>query len=327
MTCFNNLSMRWAYITERYYTAKILDVSLRGCSQVMLQNNPMSGLFFFMAIFIAAYGNERPEVAWGGVIGTVLSTMVGGFMSDSKSWKNGLYSYNGCLVGIAIPEFVAATPIMWICVIMGSIVSVVITRCLSDILKNWKVAVLTAPFVITTWIVLLASYTLRGITGTGLPTPDLPGHLTSQISYITPDFCRSIFYGISQVFLFSNILASVFFIVGLAIESVACTVFALSGSLIATSLAGFLGADAYAVHAGLYAFSAVLTSIALGFTFNRSGSRGIIYAITGVIVTVFIQAAMNTFLMPFGIPTLTMPFVITSWLFLIPNRELVPLVR
>ncbi|ESB01933.1 urea transporter, partial [Klebsiella pneumoniae] len=46
---------------------------------------------------------------------------------------------------------------------------------------------------------------------------------------------------------------------------------------------------------------------------------------TGVTIdTVFVQGAMNTLLAPVGIPTLTMPFVLASWLFLVPNKDIMP---
>ncbi|HIH4391659.1 TPA: urea transporter, partial [Citrobacter freundii] len=137
-------------------------------------------------------------------------------------------------------------------------------------------------------------------------------------------FIDGTLHGISQVFLFPGILASLFFIAGLAVESVVCACYAVVGSLIATLLAYYLGANAHDISSGLYAFSAVLTSVALGTVFNQPGWRVFIYTISGIIFTVFIQAAMNVLLMPFGIPTLTMPFVISSWLFLVPNKEFMP---
>ena len=75
---------------------------------------------------------------------------------------------------------------------------------------------------------------------------------------------------------------------------------------------------------GMYAFSAVLTAIALGSTFNKPSWRVLIYTLIGVIFTVFVQGALNTLLTPVGIPTLTMPFVLASWLFLVPNKDVMP---
>ena len=75
------------------------------------------------------------------------------------------------------------------------------------------------------------------------------------------------------------------------------------------------GAD---VAGGLYGFSPVLTAIALGTVFYKPGRRSAVWALLGIVTTVFVQAGMNVMLAPLGIPTLTAPFCLTTWLFLLP---------
>ena len=66
-------------------------------------------------------------------------------------------------------------------------------------------------------------------------------------------------------------------------------------------------------------FIAVLTAIGLGSTFYRPGWRVLLYAFLGTVFTVVAQGALNVALAPLGIPTLTFPFVIAAWLFLLPH--------
>jgi urea transporter len=69
-------------------------------------------------------------------------------------------------------------------------------------------------------------------------------------------------------------------------------------------------------------FSPVLTAIALGAVFHAADaprSRVIGYALLGTVFTVVVQGALNVLLTPFGIPTLTAPFVLVTWLFLLPR--------
>ena len=119
-------------------------------------------------------------------------------------------------------------------------------------------------------------------------------------------------------------MAAFFFIIGLAVESLWAAVFAVGGSLLALFTAIFLGANPSSIDAGLYAFSAVLTAIALGSTFNKPSWRVLAYTVVGVIFTVIVQGALNILLSPIGIPTLTMPFVLASWLFPVPNKDVMP---
>lgn len=69
-----------------------IDITLRGCAQVMFQNNPLTGLFFFAAIFIGAYSEGIPAVGWGCLLGTVVSTLTA-YVSkmDVTSLRAGLY--------------------------------------------------------------------------------------------------------------------------------------------------------------------------------------------------------------------------------------------
>ncbi|AJJ64554.1 urea transporter [Yersinia aldovae] len=316
----------WAQLCASNVFIEFIDTTLRGCAQVMFQNNPLTGLLFFIAIFVGAYGEGSPAVAYGCVLGTIVATLAGLAMRDRKSWRAGLYGYNGCLVGAALPTFLVATPVAWACIVLGSIVSVIATVCIADILKTWKVAALTAPFVFTTWMILLASYAFTGLHSSGLPTPTLPQQLISEPGTIFGggNVFVSMFNGISQVFLFSSLVGGIIFVIGLAVESLWAAIFALLGALLAIFTAAFLDASPHSIHAGLYAFSAVLTAIALGSTFNQPSWRVLTYTIVGVIFTVLVQGAMNTLLSPIGIPTLTMPFVLASWLFLVPNKDVMP---
>lgn len=319
------ISARWGHVADNSTLVRFIDVTLRGCAQVMFQNNPLTGLLFFIAIFIGAYSEAIPAVAWGCLLATATATLAGKCLQDSDAWRAGLYGYNGCLVGVALPVFMADTPLMWVAIILASVISVIMTACIADILKPWKIAALTGPFVLTTWIILLACYSFSGLKFTGLPQPALPHMMDiTTVSLSGEVFFNTVFKGISEVFLFSSVVVGILFVLGLAIESLWAAVFAVGGSVIALFTAIILGGDGANITTGLYAFSAVLTAIALGSTFNKPSLRVVIYTFIGVIFTVFVQGAMNALLLPVGIPTLTMPFVLSSWLFLLPNKDLMP---
>jgi hypothetical protein len=76
------------------------------------------------------------------------------------------------------------------------------------------------------------------------------------------------------------------------------------GAAVGLAAAGVLGAAHDGISAGLFGFSAVLTSIAPGsvFTHPRPGWPG---NVARVVFTVVVQGALNVMLEPLGIPTLT----------------------
>ena len=126
---------------------------------------------------------------------------------------------------------------------------------------------------------------------------------------------------ITQVFLKGSVLAALLLLVGLAVNSLAAAAFALGGAIVAVVTAHLLGAESDLITGGLMGFSPVLTAIALGTIFYKPGARVVVYALVGTVFTVVVQGAMNVALTPFGIPTLTAPFVLASWLFLLPRQH------
>ena len=129
-------------------------------------------------------------------------------------------------------------------------------------------------------------------------------------------FWRAAFAGVSQVFLINNVITGILFLIGLAVSSIWAAVFAFIGSIIAICTAVII--------AGLFQFSAVLTAIGLGTTFYNPNWRVICYTFLGTVFTVVAQGALNVLLNVYGIPTLTFPFVVAAWIFLLPNIDLLP---
>jgi urea transporter len=313
----------WAQLCARSRVVAAADMVLRGCSQVMFQNNPLTGLLFFIAIFVGAYEEGLPQVAFGSLLGTAAATLSAALLTDDRQGlRLGLYGYNGCLVGAALPTFLAVSPLLWAGVIFSSLISVVITLGLSRLLRTWNIAALTAPFVLATWCVLLASYPFGRLHHPRLPPPVMPGGIDAPGGYLSPsETLIGALHGVSQVFLCSSALGGILLLVGLGIASPRAMLLGFFGALLAVLTAQLIGANPQQVFAGLYAFSAVLTAVALGCVFNPPGRRVLVYTLIGVVFTVLMQGAFKTLLEPLGIPPLTMPFVVASWLFVMANQE------
>ena len=303
---------------------RFVDLNLRGIGQVMFQNNPLSGLLFFVAIGWGSYAAGMPQVAIGGLVAVVAATLTAQWLRvEAADLAAGLYGYNAYLVGLSFGTFLAVSPLWWVYVVLGGAVSVVATLGTANVFKTWGVAALTAPFVLTAWLFLLATYAFSAIEGGGLP-------MAAGIAPLDPaaanplafgDFVVGVLKSIAQVFLKASVIAALLLLAGLAVNSFAAAAFALGGAIVAVVTAHVLGAESDLISGGLMGFSPVLTAIALGAVFYKPGARVAIYALVGTVFTVIVQGAMNGALTPFGIPTLTAPFVLASWLFLLPRRH------
>jgi len=262
-------------------------------------------------------------VAIAGVLAVVVANLTAQWLNaDSESLHSGLYGYNGVLVGLALATFLAPSPLMWVYVVLGASVSVIAMLGTVNALKPWGVSSLTFPFVLTTWLLLLATYGFSGLTGAALPAGDVvtafQPYQASPLKLI--DLVQGVLKSISQVFLKANGVAALLFLVGLAVNSWAAAAFALAGAIVAVLTAHLFGAESELITGGLLGFSPVLTAIALGAVFYRPNWRVAIYAMLGTLVTVIAQAALNVALTPLAIPALTAPFVFVTWIFLLPRQ-------
>jgi urea transporter len=318
----------WERMADSDPLVRSVDTLLRGAGQVMFQDSAWCGLFFLLGIGWGAWKEGIPEVGIGAVLGLVVGTVAACILNAPRAdIRKGLHGYNGILVGCALPTFFGPTLTCWVLVVAGAFFSTVIMLAVSRFLSTWKVSAMTGPFVFTTWLILLASYNFAHFKITGLPHPAFsvqPSQTMTALPGSEVLFMASL-KGISQVFLIGNTVTGVLFLIGLACSSLPAAVFAWLGSVVAIATAVFLGADERSVAEGMYQFSAVLTAIGLGSTFYSPNMRTAFYALLGTIFTVVAQGALNVALAPLGIPTLTFPFVLAAWLFLLPNIQLLPL--
>jgi urea transporter len=316
---------RWETLCSWSAVLRFVDVNLRGVGQVMFQDNPLSGLLFLIAISWGSFAGGVPQVATGGLLALVAGTLTAYWLRvDRAALQAGLFGFNAYLTGLALPTFLAPSSLLWVYVAFGGAVSVVATLAFMNVFKSWGVAALTAPFVLVAWLMLLASNAFAGLEISALP-------ISGLVSSIDPaaanplrfgDFVQGVLQSISQVFLKGNGFSALLLILGLALNSVAAAVFAVLGAVVAVVTAHLLGAESELITGGLLGFSPLLTAIALGCVFHQPGPRTFVYALLGTVFTVIAQGAMNMALTPFGIPTLTGPFVLVTWLFLLPRLQL-----
>lgn len=292
---------------------------LRGIGQVMFQENAWTGLLFLIGIFWGSYASDTPEVAWGAVVGVAVSTLAGYFLGEPEAdGEAGLWGFNGVLVGCAFPTFLGTGWLMWVSLIFCSALTTVVRRGFNNVMAPWKVNSFTFPFVFCTWLFLLCAHVFMGLPQAGETTPALPGSIEPALN---ADFGELVIYwlkGISQVFLINNWVTGLFFLAALAVGNIWSAIWAAVASAVSLAVAILFHATGTDIASGLYGFSAVLTGIALGSVFYKTNWKVAIWSIFGIIATVFVQGAMNAFLAPVGIATLTGPFCITTWLFLLP---------
>lgn len=316
----------WNDMAARNGAVGFVDICLRGAGQVIFQNNPLTGLLFLLAIVWGAIVAGQIDIAIGAIVALVVASYTAILLdADEASLKQGLFGFNGVLVGAAVPSFLASDPAMWLVLLIGAAVSTVVMLAISNVMKTWGAPALTFPFVLTTWFIMLAAYSFGRVPIAGLSPPALPhASTTTTMGLGVLDLLNIWFKGPAQVFLINNAISGVLVVLGLAVSSRFAAIFALAGSAVAILMAFILGASASSISAGLYGFSPVLTAVGLGCVFYAPSWRVTLYALLGTVFTVIVQGALDTAVGPLGIPTFTAPFVFVTWLFLLPKADLKP---
>jgi urea transporter len=290
-----------------------VDSVLRGIGQVMLQNNSYTGLIFLAGIFY-----NSTILGWAALLGAIASTATALLLGAERSRvSDGLFGFNGVLVGIALLYFLEPELLTWGYVVLAAACTTIIMAALLNFLDTWNIPALTAPFVCTTLLFILACARFGRLHSTDiLPTAGLPSAATVEGIVSASTLVEGLFTGVAQVFFQGSAITGVFFIVGLLISSrVACSA-AVFGSLAGALVAWGLGAAEPAIRSGAFGFNCVLTAIVFAGYFATNIASAA-YTTLAVFATAVVFAAMSAALEPLGMPALTSPFVLVVWLFLL----------
>lgn len=293
---------------------ELLGLPLRGVAQVLLQENRLAGLLFLAGIC-------ANSILLGGatLLGAVVATFTArGLGADSTELKRGLHGFNGALVALALLVFLKPTLVGWVLVVVAVALATVLGAALSRLLRSWGLPGLTAPFVFVAWAAFLASARLGRLEPTQLlPTASLPGAAAVEGVVDVSTVLEGLVNGVAQVFFQQGMSAGLLICAGLAIASPRALAAALAGSLIGLGTAWLGGAAEPAIRAGLHGFNPALVAVALWAVFLPFNRASLVYGVLACVACALLFPALSAGLEPIGMPALTFPFVLTTWMFLL----------
>jgi urea transporter len=299
--------------------AEFGDHVLRGIGQVMLQNSAASGLLFLIGIFVSSW-QSGCYALFGTAVATATARML---RAPGRSISSGLYGLNGTLTGLGLATFLNHDVTLLAYVAIAAMSVTIVTAAIQDAVGANGYP-LTGPFVLTTWIFIGAVYAYANVqSSSALGSPHLPKGIPAvHVPFAASDIVTAILNGIAQVMLQQNAWTGAIFLAGIAAGSRICAGAALLGSTVAVALAVSLGAAPDLIRAGVYGFNAVLTAMALGGVFFVLHPTTVVFSVVAVCFSTILYGSMTAILSPVGLPALTAPFVITTWLCLLARASL-----
>jgi urea transporter len=302
MTHVDELKATSAQSLARNIPAPVL-WTFRGIGQVFFQENALTGALFALGIAVSS-----PLMAIGAVVGAAIGTATAWVLKFDKSEIHaGLYGFNATLVGIATFFFFRPGAASITLLVAGCIVATLVTWLAR---RYVPFPTYTGPFIVTTWAVFFLGQAL------GAPRVEPGGPLEGV------GFVGAVSHGVSQVMFQASVWTALLFLAGIAINDWKHAWWVLAGSIVG-ALVGIHHATVAAravdpeslvnrtiyenVALGLYGYNATLAAVAL-FLWRRS----VIPPVLGMLLSVPI-----TELFPLiGLPALTAPFVLATWLVL-----------
>ena len=291
--------------------SRLITASLKGISQVILIENVMTGFLTLIAITIFSY-----YLGIIALLSAIIGTLVGKLgAADEKIINEGLLGYNSVLTGMALASFLTG-PYMWLVALIGSALAAIFTAAMMHFTKRTEVPILTFPFVILTWFILLASYKLNGVKLSSALIPQDLTHWELKTAGGV-NLVDGVFHGIGQVFFLNNTVSGILIFLAVFWAGRKLGLYAVIGNAVAIIIAFLLGGERSLITLGLYGYNAILTILAVSAIFKSEHNRfSFLSGIISACLTVPITAGLSTCLLPYGLPALTMPFVLCSWLFL-----------
>ena len=297
---------------------------LRSLGQVIFINNPLSGLLLLLALLI-----QSPWMALFAAVGIVTANLTArGLAAEPVAWSNGIYGFNGALLGAAVAAFahvdLDSSVLAWLLVVVaGAIVTTLLLHGLGRwLFRAVGLPPLTLPFCLVTWLLLDLVASLDH------PALQLAAHPALQPgSGVAQALLLALPRGFGQVFLCPDLIPGVLVLLATAVASPLAAVVGLLGSAVAAITALLIGASPEAVSVGLWSYNGVLTAMAIGGTFYAPTRLSVLVGLLGAaaasLLTPGLSQLLATALAP-GFPLLNLPFILATMAMMLVIRWSLP---
>ncbi len=277
-------------------------------------------------LLVASFGHPWAGVAGLGAAGlAVAGARLGGFRRDYTDL--GAYSFNALLVGLALPLFFAQGWALVGLVVVGAGLALLLSVALGGWLGGRGLPFLSLPFVLIIWLLLLGGpswpaltpaepsiYWLNDVYAVG--GPRLVAVASWAHDYPWPPLLATYLRALSAVVLQDSAWAGLLVAAGLLWHSriaFSLSLLAFGGALAMHHLTGAASGNPEAYNLGA---NYVVAAVAVGGVFVVPSVAGYGWALLSLPVTAVLLGGLGPLLAKAGLPGLSLPFCLTSLLFL-----------
>lgn len=264
----------------------------------MLQEKSVTGLLFLIGIFYGSY-----TMGLGALLATICGTATAYLFQYGKAEiEKGLYGFSAALTGVAVMLFCKPVFGAWIIVVLGAAAASMLQHFF--IKRNFPA--FTFPFVVVTWLILLICNQFCS---------DLLAVSTPAVAQASDSLTEG-FKSFGQVIFQDTFQAGLLFFLAVFISSPIAALYGLAAAIVSAILAFYLSVPIDDINLGLYGFNAVLCAIVFAGPKVKDG--------LWVLISILLALAISLLMHKIGIPKLTFPFVLATWITLLLKNKLFP---
>uniref|UniRef100_A0A6I8N2Q3 Urea transporter n=1 Tax=Ornithorhynchus anatinus TaxID=9258 RepID=A0A6I8N2Q3_ORNAN len=308
------------WLKDKHVVLQFVDWVLRGASQVVFVNNPISGIIILIGLLI-----QNPWWALTGFIATVVSTLTALLLSqDRGAIAAGLHGYNAILVGLLMAVFSTKGDYYWwllFPVIIMSMTCPIFSSALGSVFSKWDLPVFTLPFnmAITLYLAATGQYNPFFPIASFKPVSSVPNVTWSEID--VPQLLKSIPVGVGQIYGCDNPWSGGIFLAAMLFSSPLVCLHAAIGSALGILAGLSLSVPFRLIYFGLWGFNSSLACIAIGGMFYALTWQTHLLSLFGALFTAYLGGALAHMMSVFGLPSCTWPFCLATLAFLLMTTK------
>ena len=301
-----------------------LGISLEGLlnsyAQIFFSLNKYLGLFLLL---VTCFDLSSGLSGIAAVL--IVQIMAYLFNFNKELIKDGTYTYNALLAGIALGSFYHFNSSFFSLLIASSLLSFFLTLWFLSSLGKKALPILTIPFLLTVWIIILGAGNFTALVAKYNEIPSLQTYFPSLFSTVTGIISGLPFSNFIYLYLRSlgailfqyNDLSGLIISIGLLMNSRIAFVLSVFGFVVGYGFYQFMEGDFSQLIYTYIGFNFILTAIALGGFFVVPSRRSFINLLFTIPVIALLISSMHSFLyIRFGLPLYSLPFNIVVLLFI-----------
>ncbi|NIA18741.1 MAG: hypothetical protein GWO85_01435, partial [Simkaniaceae bacterium] len=285
---------------------------------LIFASHPFPALLVLTATFF------HPVVGLMGLAGNIISNWIAKWMhANDDVWETGLYGVSGVLIGLALGMYAEPSLRLWVFLLVGSAFAGVISVMLGNIFSRFDLPIISIPFMLVIWIILLTIGITKGDSTAFSAVPAL-----RTIDLWLFDKLPLAFFEYIKMFgsiLFQkNLLSGLLVLIAIAIYSRISMLYGLWGGILGMIIYSFLHGSLD----GFHGLNFVLTALALGGFFIIHNKHGFIFASLAIVAVGFVDSGTTELLKALSVnlngelPSLVFAFNVVTIIFLLPLKLL-----